>query len=561
MDFDSDPRRADPREADPLDTDRLRRRRGRTGAGIRPLLVALAAGLGLLGGRLGDLPGGGASVATASAGTRTWSAPRIIAECELAYGPQIAFPSESPFTPTGAGAIVWASDPSPCGSPSAHGLGARWGVSVAALGSTDAPKLKSTVSLRRAPNAAGVGLATVGASAGRVVLAAAPHAFGAPASPATVALQGLAGGPFGSPVSLSGPGLPVALTRAYLGDVAIASVVPGPAIAVRVERYFKRGFGRVQTIPIRPGLVSALTATMDYRSDVLVTWQQNGAIYAHMLRASGRVDPTQRVGPSAPEPQLQAVVSDNDHGMIAWSSSEARQRSGTRTRIYLDLSSAGVRFGAPRVLASFADPQQSGRSPGSLALVRLSTENVMLAWTAVEHGSYVVRANPAVFAATRPTVRLSNPGEQSVLAGLAPGPADEAVALWRSAPRLPDGRLDQGRTALWTARTWIGEGDRLQAGPPEMIAAQGPNAAATVAVDPANDRAVAAWRTLAAPQRIEYALGAGDAGYRRRALPATASIPGPGTHWLRITLAVGGAAAAVTLLAVAIRLRRRSRDV
>ena len=41
---------------------------------------------------------------------------------------------------------------------------------------------------------------------------------------------------------------------------------------------------------------------------LLERWQQEGAVYAHMLRASKRADPTQRVGPSAPGPQLQALV-------------------------------------------------------------------------------------------------------------------------------------------------------------------------------------------------------------------------------------------------------------
>jgi hypothetical protein len=481
-----------------------------------------------------------------------WSSPSTLAECELANGPQVAFPSDSPSTATGAGAIVWASDPSRCGAPTPPLAHAPWGLSVATLGPTDRARLTSTQSLA---GWSGLRSVAVGGNLGRVAVAVSPDGSGASAGGGTAVLQGRATSPLGPPMLLAGAQPPFALSRAYLGDVAIATVVAGPAIAVRLERYFRPGFARARLIPIHAGRVTALTAAMDYRADVLLVWQQSGAIYAHLLRASGRTDPTQRVAPSGPDPQLHALVSDNDHGMIAWSSSHDAKRSGARTRVYLDLSAAGVRFRAPQLLASFADPQQVGRSPGSLALVRLSSENVMLAWTAVEHGHYVVRGAPAVFAATRPTVRLSDPHAQAVLADLAAGPAREAVALWKSGPRLQGGRLDASQTELWVARASIGRHDRLRSRSPEMIAAAGPNIAPSVAVDPANDRAVAAWLTLGAHRRIEYSVSLSVAGHRR----PLAAVPPPssGTHWLRITLGAGGAAAAVMLLALATRRRRR----
>jgi hypothetical protein len=490
-----------------------------------------------------------------SASPPAWSNPSTLAECDLANGPQVAFPSASPSTPTGAGAIVWASDPSTCGVPTPPVAHAPWGLSVAALGPTDRARLTSTRSLA---GSSGVNSVAVGGTFGRVAVAVAPDGSGASAHGGIAVLQGRASEPLGPPMLLTGAQPPFALTRAYLGDVAIATVVPGPAIAVRLERYFRPGFARARLIPISAGRVTALTATMDYRADVLLVWQQSDAIYAHMLRASGRPDPTQRVAPSGPDPQLHALVSDNDHGMIAWSSSDDAKRSRARTRVYLDLSAAGVRFGSPQLLASFADPQRVGRSSGSLALVRLSSENVVLAWTAAEHGHYVVRGAPAVFAATRPTVRLSDPHAQAVLADLAAGPAREAVALWKNGPRLRGGRLDKSQTELWAARASIGRHDRLRSRSPEMIAAAGPNVAPSVAVDPANDRAVAAWLALGAHRRIEYSVSLGVAGHRRR----LAAVPPPssGTHWLRITLGGGGAAAGVLLLALAARRRRGRRD-
>jgi hypothetical protein len=341
--------------------------------------------------------------------------------------------------------------------------------------------------------------------------------------------------------------------------VAIASVVPGPAIAVRVERFFQHGFGSVRLIPIHAGRVTALTAAMDYRAEVLVAWQQNGAIYVHLLRRTGRAEPTRRIGASDPHPQLQALLSDDDRCMIAWSSTDVRTRSTARTRVYLDRSAPGVRFAAPpELLASFPDPQNAGEHPGSVALVRLASENVVLAWSSAEHGHYVVRAAPAAYGTTRPSVRVSEAHAQAVLAALAAGPAGEAVALWTSAPRV-DGVLDSDRTELWAARMFISADDRLGFRAPEMIAAAGANVAPSVAVDPANDRAVAAWRTLGAHPSVDYAVSIGAAGYSRRSPVAALAPPGGGTHRLRIAAVVACALALLALAGWRRRLGSRQR--
>jgi hypothetical protein len=388
----------------------------------------------------------------------------------------------------------------------------------------------------------------VGASFGRVAVALAPAQAGAGGLQPSI-VEGAAGGTL-TPAVRAGMGRPLALARAYLGDIALASVTPG-AISVRVQRYFRHRFGPVRSIRIGAGRVSALTATMDYRSDVFLAWQQNGSIYAHMLRSYPRADPTQRLGPSGPKPQLQALVSDNFHGMVAWSTTNARPGAQPRTQIHLDLSATAVRFGKPRLLASYPDPARAGERPGSLALVRLSGETVVLAWTAASRGHYVVRAAAALVAATRPTTLLSDPARDAVLADLAPGPTREAVALW-SSPAGTSAASAAGAhgTELWTARTVIAPGDRLLSGGRARIAAAGPNGAASVAVDPRSDRAVAAWRTQGAPSRIAYAVGPVAAGYR----PATSRS---GTHWLRITLAA--LAVAALALAGALGWRRHHR--
>jgi hypothetical protein len=359
----------------------------------------------------------------------------------------------------------------------------------------------------------------------------------------------------------------LALARAYLGDVAVAGVDRAHTITVRVERHYQSAFGRRVSIPIGVrGAVTALTVAMDYRADVLVAWQQHDSIYADVLRASGRIDASQRVGTSAPHPQLQAVFSDNGHAMIAWASTELRRGSMPRTRIELSLSQAGGRFRPPRLLAAFADPERVGRRPGSLALARLATENVLLAWTVAEHGRYAIRAAPAVFAGTKPSTRLSDGSSQAVLDELAPGPAGEAVALWGTAPRLAGGELDEPRTQLWAARVSIKPHSRVVLAGADVVAPPGPKFAPALAVDPANDRAIAAWLVPGTQPQVEYAVSGGPTAYRTRVpVPALAS-PAPGVHWLRITLvAIALALAAVALAGVvlagvvlAIRWRHRS---
>ncbi len=398
----------------------------------------------------------------------------------------------------------------------------------------------------------GPALAALGASRGRIALAAG----GGPGGTAVRLLQGYAGDRSAWPAVLVGPASLFALARAYLGDVVIASAAPGRSIAVQVERFFQSRFGRPRSVPTGAGAVTALTAAMDYRSDLLVAWQQNRSIFACVLWASGRSASCGRVGPSAAGPQIDAVISDNGHAMIAWSSTALSGTATPTTRTYLSLSAARARFLAPRLLASFSDPERLGRHAGSIALERLATENVIFAWTVLEGGHYLIRAVPAVFAGSRPSRILSNPHSQAVLDGLAAGPAGEAIAVWRAAPRRTDGALDMREAQVWATRTSIGPHAGIGLKDTQMIAAAGQNVAPAVAVDPANDRAVAAWLTIGPEARIEYAVGAGSAAYRPRPRVAAAGLPPAGKHSLRIALAAA-AAAIFTACLVGVALRTR----
>jgi hypothetical protein len=493
------------------------------------------------------------SAGAAPAAPSGWSAPKLLSGCPLAAGPQVAFPSESPSAATGPGAIVWAEDPS-CAPVSAGSPGTAPELSVASIDRSDRATSPSRQPLE---GWSGFGLAATGASMGRIAVAGPLRAPAVSGGGGVEALQGRAGGPLAPASTLAGADGLMSLTRAYLGDAAIATVQrqPRPAIAVSVERFFRSGFGPVRLIPIPDGRVSALVVTMDYRSDVLVAWQQDGAIYAHMLRASGRPEPTQRVGPSASHPRLQALVSDNDHGMIAWSSSAGHGRS-SRTQVLLALSAAGVRFDSRRLVASFTDVQGAANGEGSLALVRLSSENVMLSWTDAERGRLVVRAAPALFAGTGQGVRLSDPARQSVLAALSPGPAGEAIALWRSTPRL---RFDGGHSELWAARAFIERHGRVGFRRPERVAPAGASPAASVAVDPASDRPVAAWLALGDRARIEYAIGPAAAAYRAGSPQGSLAPPKGGSHRLRIALLAIAVVAIMAMITLAAKRRAAGR--
>ena len=511
----------------------------------RTLFLSALAGLVVVAAGAASSGGGATAAGAARPATQAWSAPAVLASCGRAVGPLVAFPSQGPSIPAGAGAIVWAAPSGSCSGAEARTHG-EWALSVAAIGAGDvpAPARSQPLGTSRAPS-----LSAVGAGLGRLTVLAAAEEPRRTAI-AVIGAQGRAGAKRWSQLATRSSSAP-ALARAYLGDVAIAAARSGRRLDVRVQRHNSREWGATRSIPLSPGPVTALTATMDYRADVLLAWQQNGAVYAHMLRISGRSDPTQRLGPSGPDPQLQAVVSDNSHGMVAWSTTDTR----ASTRVYLSLSRAGVRFPPPRLLAEFADPLRIGSRAGSLQIQRLSTENVMLAWTVAENGHYEVRAAPAVFAGSRPSTLLTDPASQAALAGLAPGGAHEAIALWSAAPA--SAAAGSGASGLWAARLYIRHSAVLSEAP-QRIAAGGPILAPAVAVDPANDRAVAAWRRRGSRDRIEYALGPARPGYRPLAQPPARARAGGGPHWLRIGAGALALLAAVGLLA-AWRAARGSR--
>ena len=419
-----------------------------------------------------------------------WTTPATVAGCGAASPAQVGFPASSPTVASGPGAIVCADS---IGELALTPL----------LGNGPAPAtIRPLTTVSSARYSAPFAITTTGS--GRVVVAASTvNGLGRGA----ILTQGRAtSSTFSAPVRLDGPGRPLAVGRAYLGDSAVASLVADPArpgtsdgIAVRVQRHFQSAFGRPVTISNRRGAVSALDVTLDYRSDALVVWEQGGSVWARELRANGRLQPLQRVGSTAAHPQLQALVSDDNRAIVSWASSV-----GPRTHVWMSISGPNVRFSArPQLLEALRDPSGARLPDGSLRLTRLSTEGVLIAWTGEVAGRHAVRAAAVGLDGIKPVATISDPASDCVLADLATGPHAEAVALWTAT-------APSGSRLVGAARGVVGPGARATFGPPEEVGALDEagapgTAGAAAAIDPASDIAIAVWqsaRGIAYAQRL-----------------------------------------------------------
>jgi hypothetical protein len=211
-----------------------------------------------------------------------WSAPANLSGCPAAAAAWVVFPSDKPTQATGPGAIVWeASQACPGGE------GAR----VAAIGAGDRPDTSIV------PRTSG-GHAIV--PRGALVAGGAPHGQIVIAGADGLLIQGAAGGPFSPLLALGGSAAPMALTTAYLGDVALASPPAAPSggngLNVHVERFFTHRFARNVTVrSAGGGPLEALTLAMDFRSEALAVWAQHGAIYARLVPNRGAARPIERL--------------------------------------------------------------------------------------------------------------------------------------------------------------------------------------------------------------------------------------------------------------------------
>jgi hypothetical protein len=517
-----------------------------------------------------------------------WSPPARPAGCARALAldaaPLIVFPSSGPQARSGPGALIWAAPPrchvADAGvedvggtAAAAHALGriaagAAAGASAEAVGASfDAGDLPGS----GGPLSGGAGdltaiMAAAGTAAGQVVVAGSAAATGVLAEGAAatgVLAEGRTVGAFATARPLGGPPAPIAASSSYLGDTVLASPVPqrraGWAIAVRVQRHYSRAFAAPRVIPVGPGPVSAVAATMDYRADILLVWAARGGVYARAIARSSRIEPAHRLGNAAADPEIQALISDDGHAIVAWSSRAAAPNGVLRTTIALSISGADLAFKQPRVLERFTDLRGYTLPAGSLRLVRLSSEAVMIAWTGIDGGRYVVRASPVSLrrGAWAPVVVSGSTAlphgtagtaariTDAVLAALVPGPDAEALALWSAAPRRSSGAPNLQRRAIFAARGHYAGPGEVSFEAPEGLAPPGPNGPPAVAFDPGSGRALAAWAALGAGgTRIVYAL--------RAAGPASAAlspIGGVARNRPSPVLVLAGAALAVLALA------------
>jgi hypothetical protein len=467
----------------------------------------------------------------------------------------------------------------------------RIGVSPAAGAIVPAEAVGATVAAddlpgSGAPLASGAGnlaevMTAAGTAAGQVVVAgSAQDAPGASAGARIGAgmgalAEGRMVGAFAAARPLGGPAAPVAASSGYLGDTVLASPVrtrsAGWAIAVRAQRHYSAAFAASRLVPVGTGPVSAVAATMDYRADILLVWTARGGVYAREIAQASRLEPTRRLGSAAADPEVRALLSDDGHAIVAWRSQTALGGAQQRTTIELSISGASLAFRGARLLERFRDPRGFALPPGSLRLIRLSSEAVMLAWTGIDSGRYVVRASPVSLhrGAWAPVVisgaraaapfgvaavpvgapgsgsasdATSAPGssgvsatpgsapaagsglhrEDAVLAALVPGPHAEALALWSAAPRLSSGAPNPRRRAILAARGHYAGPGEVAFEASEVVAPPGPNEPPTAAFDPQTGRALAAWVTLGVGgSRIAYALRA--AGSASSPPPAQAS--------------------------------------
>jgi hypothetical protein len=422
-----------------------------------------------------------------------WSPPATLGQCPAAGPAHAAFPRDKPTHATGRGAVVWAA--------AAHGCPGGAGTLIAQIGGGDVPATPSYV---RTPSGAKLALRPP------LALAPAPHgelAIAGSASAPTrgdgVLVQGSAGGPFAPLGTIAGVLSPNALFTAYLGDVAAASPTGGGSgrggSRIDVERYYAHTLSPSRIVPSSSGAVQDLTVSLDFRTDAIAAWRQNGALYAHDLPGSGRAQPTQRLASAGSATHIAALISDDNRAIVVW----ADERAG-KTSVYLDDSATGVRFGAPQLLERFTNPSGLPYQAGSPRLTRLSSESVMLAWSGAQDGHWVVRTAAIDLNGLRKVNTISAPGADALLSDLQPGPDGEAIALWSEPQRTPEGKLDPGNQALLAARGIDARPGITIFGQPEPIAPPGPNGSATLAFDPASDRALALW--LGAGGYVNYAV-------------------------------------------------------
>lgn len=419
-----------------------------------------------------------------------WSAPMQLPGCSSERPPLVVFPASYTDALSGPGALLWSSGES-CGQPPSTFL--------YPLGSDDLPLSARSISLT------GIAAAT-GTTKGQILLA------GSGSKTSDELLEGTATGPISTVGVQDGQSAPLVATSAILGDAAVVSVAHtsgGPVIALQSQRhYLTRPTAPVLLTP-STGAVGALAVNLDFRGEAIVAWASGGTIYAREVAQTGKAGPLQKLG-SGSASQLQALISDDGHAMVAWETQQAPSGTSPSTSIRLSISAAGVRFGRSRLVENFHDPNGQAPAPGSLRLLRLSTENVLMAWSGQSSGRYAVYAAPISLAAgVLSRTIISDPDQQSMLSDLVGGPDGEALALWSSSPQTSGGIPGTRQQILAAMGRYVPPREAVF-GPIESVASSGPNGPVMAAIDPGDGRALAAWVQRTEHPRVAYAVRASN---------------------------------------------------
>jgi hypothetical protein len=337
-------------------------------------------------------------------------------------------------------------------------------------------------------------------TAGQLVAVAGDPADAVGGRPEVLLGEGLAGGVLPVLVPLGGPDSPVATADGYIGDADVVSTATSlggdQLIELRQQRHYARSFAPAITLEEGFAPITELTVGMDFRGDSIVLWAQGGEVHAQWITNDGNVYAAQLLGPAGYAPALAAVLSDNDHAFVMWTDEPPPGRIG-EARIFLEHSGNNVALPvAPQLLAEFTEPAAQRLGPGSIALVRVTpSEGVLAAWTLIANGNYEVQAAGLTSSQVLPAATIAEPGVDLRLAALAAGPQNDYVAVLEAAPRSASG-FDTSQQAILAARSVPGGPGGVAFEAPTQLAAPGFNSAPSVAIDPDSDRAVVVWQTV-----------------------------------------------------------------
>lgn len=192
-----------------------------------------------------------------------------------------------------------------------------------------------------------------------------------------------------------------------------------------------RRFRRSVTVA-RPGSVVGSAVAVNARGDALVAWNgssrrrgEETAVFARVVRASGRRERVRRLGPSWWNSNVSAAITDDRRGLVAWAPADGGGR------VLAALAGAGGRFTRGRVLADVI----SGLRAAHVDVAFTSAGEGVVAWSSGDPyfgGAAQTRESLVAVAVQRgtgfaPAQTLAAPGRNATLAT---GPRGETLVTW-----------------------------------------------------------------------------------------------------------------------------------